>query len=257
MALVFLAGSRNLTLDMTPPKPKQVSKFAPDILRKTIPQTLERHYSMMSYDGHYGGCPGCKSDHVVGFGWLPKTFCTIITERGGFQDVKIRVRRYLCVHCKHTFLATDAPFYDGCKYGKPIVDLCLALSASNPYNRVESILTQYGIQVDRDTVKNYALMFRERATKKAGIGVMDDSAKIGVNILKMLFDVENVKELKEKYPKAKYDSGAAPSTRRTPPSFILGTEGRRTVEHAVQEQMDNRAEDRDRHGVFEHEHLRG
>ncbi len=160
----------------------------------------------MSYDGHDDGCPSCKSDHVVGFGWLPKTFCTIITERGRFQDVNIRVRRYLCTHCKHTFLATDAPFYEGCKYGKPIVDLCLALAASNPYNRVESILMQYGIQVDRDTVKRYALAFRNRSIKHAGIPVMDDNAKIGVNILKMLFDVENVKELKEKYPKAKYDS---------------------------------------------------
>jgi hypothetical protein len=79
------------------------------------------------------------------------------------------------------------------------VDLCLALAASNPYNRVESILMQHGIQVDRDTIKNYALRFRDKATKRAGIPVMDD-AKIGVNILKMLFDVENVKELKEKYP---------------------------------------------------------
>ncbi|MHB2035463.1 MAG: hypothetical protein ACYCPW_01795 [Nitrososphaerales archaeon] len=190
---------------MTPPKPKQVSKFAPDILRKMIPRTLERHYSMMSYDSHDGGCPRCKSDHVVGFGWLPKTFCTIITERGGFANVNVRVRRYLCMHCKHTFLATDSPFYDGCKYGKPIVDLCLALVASNPYNRVESILMQYGVQVDRDTVKRYALAFRDRSIKKAGIPVMDN-AKIGVNILKLLFDVENVKELKEKYPKAKYDS---------------------------------------------------
>ena len=39
------------------------------------------------------------------------------------------------------------------------VDLCVALAASNPYNRVESILMQYGIQVDRDTVKRYALAF--------------------------------------------------------------------------------------------------
>ena len=162
---------------------------------------------MMSYDGHDDGCPRCnKSDHVVGFGWAPKTFCTIITERGTFDDVKVRVRRYLCMHCKHTFLASDAPFYDGCKYGKPIVDLCLALAASNPYNRVESILTQYGIQVDRDTVKRYALAFRIRSIRHAGIPVMDDHARIGVNILKMLFDIENVKELKEKYPKAKYDS---------------------------------------------------
>jgi hypothetical protein len=187
------------------PRPKQVSKFAPDILRKMIPQTLARHYSVMSYDGHDGGCPRCKSDHVVGFGWLKKTFCTIITERGEFEDVNVRVRRYLCRHCKHTFLASDSPFYDGCNYGKPIVDLCLALSASNPYNRVESILMQYGIQVDRDTVKNYALRFRDKAVKRAGIPVMDD-AKIGINVLKLLFDVENVKELREKYPKAKYDS---------------------------------------------------
>ena len=85
------------------------------------------------------------------------------------------------------------------------VDLCVALAASNPYNRVESILMQYGIQVDRDTVKRYALAFRDRSIKKAGIPVMDD-VKIGVNTLKLLFDVENVKELKVKYPKAKYDS---------------------------------------------------
>jgi len=66
------------------------------------------------------------------------------------------------------------PFYERCNFGKPIVDLCLALVASNPYNRVESILMQYGIlQVDRDTVKGYALAFRDRAIKKAGIPVMD------------------------------------------------------------------------------------
>jgi transposase-like protein len=186
---------------MMPPKPKQVSKFAPDILRKMIPQTIERHYSMMSYDSRDGGCPRCKSEHVVGFGWVSRTFCSLITERGTFEDVHVKIRRYLCRHCKHTFFAKDSPFYQGCNYGKPIVDLCLALAASNPYNRVESILMQYGIQVDRDTVKGYALVFRDGAIKKMGIPVMMDSdAKIGVNILKMLFDVENVKELKEKYP---------------------------------------------------------
>jgi hypothetical protein len=33
-----------------------------------------------------------------------------------------------------------------------------------------------------------------------------DSAKIDVKILKILFDVENTKELKEKHPKSKCDS---------------------------------------------------
>ncbi|MHB2035297.1 MAG: hypothetical protein ACYCPW_00940 [Nitrososphaerales archaeon] len=49
---------------------------------------------------------------MVGFGWLSRTFCTTITERGGFEDVG--VRRYLCRHCKHIFLASDSPFYDRC-----------------------------------------------------------------------------------------------------------------------------------------------
>jgi hypothetical protein len=56
----------------------------------------------------------------------------------------VRVRRYMCKDCRHTFLA-DAPFYDGCLYGKPVVDLCLYLAASTPFNRVESILKIFGL----------------------------------------------------------------------------------------------------------------
>jgi hypothetical protein len=64
------------------------------------------------------------------------------------------------------------------------MDLCLALAASNPYNRVESILMQYGIQIDRDIVNNYVFRFRDRETNKAGIPVMDDHTNIDINILK-------------------------------------------------------------------------
>ena len=32
----------------------------------------------------------------------------------------------------------------GCKYGKPIVDLCLWMTASMSYNRVENVLMQFG-----------------------------------------------------------------------------------------------------------------
>jgi len=125
---------------MMPPRLKEVSRFAPDLLRRLIPQALMRRYSGLCYDAH-GPCPRCGSERVIGFGWLERTFCIVITE-GGFRDVNVRVRRYMCKGCRHTFLA-DAPFYDGCLYGKPVVDLCLYLAASNPFNRVESILTQY------------------------------------------------------------------------------------------------------------------
>ena len=39
----------------------------------------------------------------------------------------------------------------------------------------------------------------------AGIPVMDDS-KIGLNILKILFDVDSVEELRERYTQVKYDA---------------------------------------------------
>ncbi|MHB2035298.1 MAG: hypothetical protein ACYCPW_00945 [Nitrososphaerales archaeon] len=57
------------------------------------------------------------------------------------------------------------------QHGRPIVGPCLALAASNPYNMVESILMQYGIQVEGDAVKNYAPTFRGRAIKKVWIPV--------------------------------------------------------------------------------------
>jgi hypothetical protein len=59
--------------------------------------------------------------------------------------------------------------------------------------------------IETPSSKNYALRFRDKAVKRAGIPVMDD-AKIGRSKhteASPFFDVENVKELREKYPKAK------------------------------------------------------
>jgi hypothetical protein len=67
-------------------------------------------------------------------------------------------------------------FYEGCLYGKPIVDLCLYHAAENPFNRVERILyTHYGIQVDRDTVQRYAELFAERVEDRHGVTVADET----------------------------------------------------------------------------------
>jgi hypothetical protein len=49
------------------------------------------------------------------------------------------------------------------------------------------------------------MRFRDRAAKYAGIPVMDD-ATIGVNIIiKILFGVESVQELRKIHPNPKYD----------------------------------------------------
>lgn len=184
------------------PKRKVLPRMSPDLLKRLIPEALAIRYEGMVYD-ESRPCPECGCEEVIRHDMDERVFCITIVD-DGFKPIKIQVKRFRCKKCGHVFDGKK-PFYDGCDYASPIVDLCLALASSNPYNRVESILMQYGIQVDRDTVRNYAILFRDRAVKYAGIPVMDDS-KIGVNILKILFDVDGVEELRRLYPQAKYDA---------------------------------------------------
>ena len=119
-----------------------------------------------------------------------------------FRDIYVYAQRFQCKDCRKTYIA-KAPFYDGMLYSKPIVDLTLYLSAKNPFNRVEKILLELGVQADRDTVRNYALKFQEKIKQHAGMKIFGKT--LGINLLKVMFDVEDVKELKRKYPHKKYD----------------------------------------------------
>src|SRR6266568_8898134 len=184
------------------PKRKTLPKSSPEILRKFIPQILEMKYQGLLYDEAMP-CPDCGSQDIARHDMVERLFCLAITD-DGFRPIKVKVKRFRCKNCGHVFDGKK-PFYEGCDYGIPIVDLCLALAASNPYHRVEQILMNYGIQVDRDTVRIYAILFRNRAKEFAGIPVMDD-ATIGVNVLKILFGVDDVEELRKQYPQVKYDA---------------------------------------------------
>ena len=184
-----------------PPKRKVLPSSSPDILKTLIPEALAMKYQGMAYD-EARPCPECGCRDVTRYDMKGRTFCTTIVD-GSFRPTGVRVKRFKCSRCGGVFEGRSV-FYDGCNNASPVVDLCLALAASNPYDRVESILMNYGIQVDRDTVRNYAIRFRDRAAKYAGIPVMDD-AKIGVNVLKILFDVESAEELRKRYP-GKYDA---------------------------------------------------
>ncbi|PIY35194.1 MAG: hypothetical protein COZ04_04140, partial [Candidatus Aenigmarchaeota archaeon CG_4_10_14_3_um_filter_37_21] len=48
---------------------------------------------------------------------------------------------------------------------------------------------------------NYSKMFKDRVSKLAGIKMLDQD--IGINLLKLFFNVSNVQELKKKYPQLK------------------------------------------------------
>lgn len=184
---------------MQRPHKKKINKLTPNLLYKPIQEHLEGFKDDL-YDKPRA-CPRCKSNNRKKLRIDKKLFCKIVTNNG-FRDVCVYAQRFQCKDCRKTYIA-EAPFYDSMVYGKPIADLILYLSAKNPFNRVEKILLELGIQADRDTVRNYALRFQKKIKQYAGMKIFDRT--LGINLLKVMFDVENVKELKIKYPHKKYD----------------------------------------------------
>lgn len=155
---------------------------------------------MEEWEGRFfdepGSCPLCGSDERTRWDSINRIFCRLISNNNeGFDEVEVVVKRFRCKVCGHVYEA-EAPFYPDTDYGKPVVDLCLYLAASNPYHRVEQILMDFGIQVDRDTVRNYAILFEEKLEELAGIKLMGET--IGVNFVRALFECGTIEELKEK-----------------------------------------------------------
>ena len=182
---------------------KRVNKLTPSLIYNPIISYLA------SFQGDFYDvfrkCPHCRSSNCKKHKIEEhKLFCKLIIN-GRFKDITVAVQIFYCNDCNRTYLA-KSPFYEGIIYCQPVVDLCLYLLAKNPYHRVEKILLEFGIQVDRDTVRNYAKRFEKKVKKHAGMKLFDHVA--GINLLKVMFDVENVKELKKKFPHKKYDGVA-------------------------------------------------
>ena len=183
---------------MRNPRPKKLHSLVPELITKIFSQAIKLEYQNKVYDEH-GSCPHCGNKKSWAYCKKKKIFCRLITDEG-FEDIIVtRVTRQ-CAKCRRTFYP-QSPFYPNCSYGKPLVDLILFLVAKNPFNRVETILLNFGLQIDRDSVKNYSKMFKDRVSKLAGIKMLDQD--IGINLLKLFFNVSNVQELKKKYPQLK------------------------------------------------------
>lgn len=188
---------------MQNPKKKTINKLTPSLLYTPIVNHLLTFQD--KFFGESRNCPHCGSSnrkkHKIE---KNKLFCKVIVN-GRFKDVTVAVQVFCCKDCNKTYFA-KSPFYERAIYCQPVIDLCLYISAKNPYHRVENKLLELGIQVDRDTVRNYAILFEEKVKKYAGMKLFDEV--VGINFLKVMFDVENVKELKKKYPEEKYDGVA-------------------------------------------------
>jgi hypothetical protein len=141
-------------------------------------------------------CPGCGSEVRRRHDKRPRLFATVITEEG-FQQVTVWVKRYRCKGCGRTY-RSRSPFYPGCVYGNLVVDTCLYLAAANPFCRVEAVLQELGLQVDRDTVRGYVHRFGRRARRIAGVRI--DGGSVAINLVRLLFNAADIEELKARMP---------------------------------------------------------
>jgi hypothetical protein len=111
---------------------------------------------------------------------------------------------YFCKDCKSSYIS-KGPFYDNTMYGSPIVDLALALSTDNSSYAVEKAMMNLGIQLDSDSVLDYVRLFANRSREKVSLlSDFEPTPELyAINLLKILFGVNNAKELAEKFPNVK------------------------------------------------------
>ena len=203
-----MGGENNngMGINMRKPIPKKLPRLASIILVSMIINGIKKLYKDRLYD-EPKICPKCGCKDYIRKGKQHRLFCRLITDKGP-EDIYVHLKQYKCKRCSHKY-ASNGPFYPDISYGAPIVDTVLHLASTNPYNKVEILLMEMGIQVDRDTVKRWVILFKRRVIKAAGIYA--DEKPLGVNMLHLLFGVENVKKLLKKHPNLK-PTGVADET---------------------------------------------
>ncbi len=179
---------------MRRPRPKTISSLTPELLKESLPRIL-LSYQNKTYDDA-PPCPSCGSEKRVRHDKKRRLYATIILD-DRFEDIWVRVKRYRCRGCGRVY-DSRSPFYPGCLYGNLVTETCLYLASANPFCRVEAVLQQCGLQVDRDTVRNYARRFGARAKDIAGIRI--DQSSVGVNLVKLLYDAADVESLGQRMP---------------------------------------------------------
>jgi hypothetical protein len=98
-------------------------------------------------------CPECGSPlrrHDI----KEKRFARLLVEEEA-RDIHVAVARSRCGSCGGFWYARE-PFYEGVRFGIPVVDLAVTLSRVHPYHRTERILSALGLIVDRGTIRMYA-----------------------------------------------------------------------------------------------------
>jgi hypothetical protein len=104
--------------------------------------------------GSCSDCPHCGGS-LVGYDVKTKHFADVI-DNNAIKTVSVRVKRFQCSKC-NAIVYADQPFYPNTRAGSPVVDLCVVLSTKMPYSRAATALREFGVNVDRWSVRNYAI----------------------------------------------------------------------------------------------------
>jgi hypothetical protein len=101
-----------------------------------------------------GPCPYCGA-RPGPYDTKEKTYATIL--KGDIsRKITVHVRRFRCTGCGALLYANE-PFYPDTRVGSAIVDLCVSLSLVNSYSHAAAIINAMGIEIDRGSVRKYAL----------------------------------------------------------------------------------------------------
>jgi hypothetical protein len=190
---------------MQAPILKQLPIYVPSFLAFGVQLGIALMYDGRVYDDFPGSCQRCGGRNCIKVGFMEASFAKMIAS-DKFVDIKVLLQKYICKDCGKPY-TSNGPFYPGTMYGSPIVDLALMLSMENSSYGVERGMMNLGIQLSEDTALDYVRLFADRCRDYAPlVKKKDNSALYGVNILKILFGVDNVKELAEKFPKLDAES---------------------------------------------------
>jgi hypothetical protein len=98
-------------------------------------------------------CPECGGP-VRRHDRKEKRFARLLVDEEA-RDIHVIVARFRCESCGGFWYARE-PFYEGVRFGIPVVDLAVTLSLVHPYHRTGRILAALGLLVDRGTIRMYA-----------------------------------------------------------------------------------------------------
>lgn len=101
-----------------------------------------------------GPCPhcGCRAGP---YDTKEKNYATV-SLGGELKKITVLIRRFKCTGCG-TLVYANEPFYPDTRVGSVIVDLAISLSLVNTYSHAAEIIKAMGIEIDRGSVRKYAL----------------------------------------------------------------------------------------------------